>query len=501
MTVSPRWQPKGAAAGLTVIILLMSAALRLHQATMPEIWYDEAFSVLLGRLSVEEILFHTARDVHPPLYYLILHYWMNGFGSDPLAARSLSIVAGVVTVGVAMLLTRQLASRRAALLAGLLSAFFPIAIRYSQEVRMYALLGLLLFTAIYMLWLWVSRQRTLYLVAYGVLMVAALYTHYFALLCALANWVYLSLTRDARGKIQALSRAWWVVNAAVAIAYLPWLPTLFSQLDHRELVGWIVPTSFMSLPRIFWKAFTMHTSTAHTDVYAVLLSALLVLASLHLLRRDSKPGKPSVLLSCYCFVPVCVVWLVSIFMPLYIDRYLLFALLALPLVVAIAADTLPTRALWLAIVGCLLMELIGLAFFFNYQGKPGGELASVMGQVNAQWRAGDALLADREWSYFSIEYYNATGRPAFLYTRIAPDATGKAATTYGTLTLLYQRSDELYVANPQVLTRRFKRLWLVTDPTARDTPYVPLDGWVKVDEIVEGSTKAVLFAVPEQVNR
>jgi len=503
MTVSPRWQPKGATVGLAVIILLISGAVRLHQATMPEIWYNEAFSILLSRLSVEEILFHAARDVHPPLYYLILHYWMNGFGSDPLAARSLSIVAGIATVGVAMLLTRQLASRRAAVLAGLLLAFFPIAIRYSQEVRMYALLGLLLITAIYMLWLWVNRQRTFYLVAYGVLMVAALYTHYFALLCALANWIYLSLTRDARGKVQALSRTWWVANAAIAIAYLPWLPTLFSQLEHRELVGWIVryPTSVMSLPRTFWKAFTMNTSTAHTDVYAVLLSVLLLLAALHVLRRDSKPGKPSVLLLCYCFVPVCVVWLVSIFMPLYINRYLFFALLALPLVVAIAADTLPTRALWLAIVGCLLMELTGLTFFFSYQGKPGGELATVMAQVNEQWRTGDALLADRKRSYFSIEYYNATGRPAFLYTQIEPDATGKAATTYGTLTLLYQRSDELYVANPQALTRRFKRLWLVTNPTARNTPYVPLDGWVKIEEIVEGSTKALLFAVPVGVDR
>ncbi|MFP3562489.1 hypothetical protein SB861_69565, partial [Paraburkholderia sp. SIMBA_049] len=76
--------------------------------------------------------------------------------------------------------------------------------------------------------------------------------------------------------------------------------------------------------------------------------------------------------------------------------------------------------------------------------------------VNKYWRSGDALLGDRKRHYLSIEYYNATGRPAFLYTQIEPDATGKAATTYGTLTLFYQRSDELYVTTPQRLANHFK---------------------------------------------
>lgn len=503
MTLSLRWQGSGAKACVVVAILLISAALRVHQVTIPVIWLDEAFSVLLSRLSPEQIVFHTARDVHPPFYYLLLHYWMQGFGSDALGVRSLSVCAGVATVGMAMLLTRELASWRAAMLAGLLLAFFPMAVRYSQEARMYALLGLLLIAAIYMLWLWVSRQKTRYLVAYCVLMVAALYTHYFAALCALANWVYLSLARDAQGKVLALSRAWWVGHAAMVAAYLPWLPIVYRQLDHRELVGWIVryPHSIMSMPRTFWEAFTLRSEAACADVLGVLLSFFLLFASLRMWRHGLKPGQPTILLLSYCFIPVVVVWLVSFAMPLYINRYLLFALIGLPLVVAIAADTLQRRALGLTVVGCLLIELAGLAYFYNYPAKPGGNLGAVMAKVNEQWRTGDALLGDRKRSYLSIEYYNATGHPAFFYTQMQPDTTGKAATSYGTMTLFYQQSDALYVANPQRLAKHFKRLWLVTDPSAVKTPHMPIEGWVKTDEIVEGSTKALLFVVPEQATR
>lgn len=501
MSGSWRWQRRWAKAGVVLAILLASAALRLHQVSIPGIWLDEAFSVLLSRLEPAQILFHTARDVHPPLYYLTLHYWMQGFGSDALAVRSLSVCAGIATVGVGMLLARQLASWRAAVMAGVLMAFFPMGIRFSQEARMYALLGLLLLTTVYMLWLWVSRQKKAYLAAYCLLMVAALYTHYFAVLGALANWVYLLLTRDAQGKVLALSRPWWLGNAAIAIAYLPWLPVLYRQLDHRELVGWIerFPPSAMSMPSTFWKAFTLNGSAP--GVLAVLFTMFLLLASLRVLLRVSKPGQPSVLLLGYCFIPVLVVWLVSYAMPMYINRYLLFALLALPLVVAIAADVSPRRTLLLAVIGCLLMEVAGLAGFYDYKAKPGGDLATIMAQVNAQWRPGDALLGDRKRTYLSIQYYNATGQPAFLFTYIRPDTSGTSPTTYGTLTLFYERSDVLYVANPEDLAKHYKRLWLITDPSSVYTPIVPVGGWIKTGELAEGPIKALLFTVPEQAAR
>lgn len=502
MTISLRWH--GAAKTCVVLaILLIGTVVRLNQLTVPVIWLDEAFSVLLSRLAPEQILFHTARDVHPPFYYLVLHYWMQWFGSEPLAVRSLSVCAGVATVGIGMLLTRQLASWRATVIAGLLLALFPIGVRYSQEVRMYALLGLLLLTALFMLWQWVSRQKNIYLLAYCLLMVAAMYTHYFSALCALANWIYLSLSKDVQGRTLVLSRAWWVGHLLMVIVYLPWLPVLYQQLGHRELVGWIVnyPTSVMSIPQSFWRAFTLSVVTRYSDVFSVVLALFIVLASLRGLRCVMKPGQPSILLLSYCFVPIFVLWLASYVMPLYINRYLFFAFLGLPLVMAIAMDTGPKPIVFLALVGCLFIEFVGLANLYNYQAKPGGDLGALMAHVNERWRPGDAVMGDRKRTYLSVDYYNATGQPTFFFTPVEPDTSGQAATTYGTLTLFYQRSNELYIAKPQDLLQHFKRLWLITQPGAVNTTQLPIDGWVKTDEIVEGSFRALLFVAPERANR
>lgn len=62
------------------VVFFVAAIARFYNLTTTGIWLDEAFSVLLSVKSVSEILFHTARDVHPPLYYLILHGWINIFG-------------------------------------------------------------------------------------------------------------------------------------------------------------------------------------------------------------------------------------------------------------------------------------------------------------------------------------------------------------------------------------------------------------------------------------
>ncbi|MSE24761.1 hypothetical protein GKC32_09940, partial [Lactobacillus curvatus] len=86
---------------------------------------------------------------------------------------------------------------RAAVLAGILLALLPTAVRYSQEVRMYSLLGVWLLAATLALVYWVRQpERKRYLVAYALLMTAAFYTHYFTALCVLVHWSWLLLLRQ-----------------------------------------------------------------------------------------------------------------------------------------------------------------------------------------------------------------------------------------------------------------------------------------------------------------
>ncbi len=197
-----------------------------------------------------------------PLYFMLLHGWTGLFLETAFfSIRSLSALPGIATVGLGVWLVDLLATRRAALMAGVLLALLPTAVRYSQEVRMYSLLGLWLIGATIALVCWIKRpQRTRYLVIYTLLMSAAFYTHYFTALCVLCHWLYLGLIRVQSGyRLRHIQRSgWWLANVAIVALYLPWLPNLLDLVQHMDQlkangdVGWEAPVTLGSLPSMIW---------------------------------------------------------------------------------------------------------------------------------------------------------------------------------------------------------------------------------------------------------
>ena len=241
-----------------VPILALAMALRFYHLTSAAIWGDEGSSLLLSEYALADLWFHAAHDVHPPLYFLLLRGWIEVFGDSIGSIRSLSAIPGVAVVGLGIWLTRQLSTRRAAVLAGILLALLPTAVRYSQEVRMYSLLGVWLLGATLALVYWVRQpERTRYLAVYVLLMSAGFYTHYFTALCVLVHWAYLGL--QAPGQRLITRPAWWAANVAIVLLYLPWLPSLLDLVQHVEElkvggdIGWEEPVNLLSLPSMVWQ--------------------------------------------------------------------------------------------------------------------------------------------------------------------------------------------------------------------------------------------------------
>ena len=108
-------------------------------------WYDEAASYFSAIQSFPFGIVHHSltADLHPPLYFLLLHLWMKLFGNTDLAIRFFSLTLGVLTVPVMYLAGKSLNSKRTGILAAIFTAINSLLIYYSQEVRVYALVVLL----------------------------------------------------------------------------------------------------------------------------------------------------------------------------------------------------------------------------------------------------------------------------------------------------------------------------------------------------------------------
>ena len=135
-------------------IMLLAAALRFYRLDALPLWQDEAASLVHASRPFFSIW---GVDIHPPLYYLLLHLWLV-FGDSAFALRSLSALIGIATVPLVFAAGRVIGGARLGLIATLLLAIAPYHLRYTQEARMYALMT---FGAALALWglAWLLKNR------------------------------------------------------------------------------------------------------------------------------------------------------------------------------------------------------------------------------------------------------------------------------------------------------------------------------------------------------
>ena len=137
---------------LVIFITLVGYGLRVLLLDQKGMWLDETFSVWLAKHSVADMLAWTVKiDQHPPLYYLLLHFWMKLNGNEPYAIRLLSVLFGTAAIPLIYWIGKRMSGVMVGLAASVFLACSPFNIRFAQETRMYTLLILNAAAAIYAL--------------------------------------------------------------------------------------------------------------------------------------------------------------------------------------------------------------------------------------------------------------------------------------------------------------------------------------------------------------
>ncbi len=62
------------------------------------LWLDESLSVNISSLPLQQLPGALVQDGSPPLYYLLLHYWMMALGQSDFAVRALSGIISTATL-------------------------------------------------------------------------------------------------------------------------------------------------------------------------------------------------------------------------------------------------------------------------------------------------------------------------------------------------------------------------------------------------------------------
>jgi 4-amino-4-deoxy-L-arabinose transferase-like glycosyltransferase len=212
-------------------LVIAAAVIRVLVIDNQSYWADEALTAYEAGLplgSMLNVVLHV--ETTPPLYFLLIWVWGHAFGTGAVALRSVSTLAGIAVVPLAYLCGRELASRRAGVLAAAFVAVNPFLIWYSQEARAYMLL--VAFSGASFLWFARARREPSRrnLAWWAIWSSLALMTHFFAGFLVAAE--ALGLLWTVRTRLVAAAVA---VTAAVQAAMLP-----FALVDTGHGTGWIV---------------------------------------------------------------------------------------------------------------------------------------------------------------------------------------------------------------------------------------------------------------------
>ncbi|MBI5876298.1 MAG: glycosyltransferase family 39 protein [Chloroflexi bacterium] len=412
-----------------ILVLLVAFGLRLAQLTFQPLWFDEGWSVWFGVSSLPKMLERTALDIHPPLYYALLHGWIALADHGEFALRLLSVLTGVLLVALVYPLARGLLGDLSARLALVMTALSPLQIFYAQEVRMYGLVTALGLASSGLFWRALhghsGRPARRMWIAYAVVTAAAMYAEYYGAFIPLFHGIY--WLWQVRGRVWRRPSALGAF-AFAGLLYLPWVVYASSKLAAYvgdkvgiEQYAVLPPWDYAARHLIAFAAGHLTPDTAWLGWIAVVFAALALwgIAAARTPRGGSQSPRPALFLTLYLLVPFVAAYLVQMgfpFAPPRMERLLLlasppFLMLAARGLTAFIARAWALRS-WAALAGTVLTgavmlaaSALSLASFYNVPRYPEQDYRPLAERMDALSRPGDRVIAVHPWQVGFLRAY------------------------------------------------------------------------------------------------
>jgi len=367
--------------GALFLILAVGAALRFFSLGRQPLWLDEATDASFAARSLWNCVF--AENIHPPLYRVLLHFVVSGFGDSAATVRFLPALFGILAIPATVVLAQRVlpangakAGPKADLAVGALVATSPFLIYYSQENRNYSLFVLLSLLSTWAFLRFRDLGRGLWL--YATLSILLLYTHHLAVFVLVAHEiVYWAHLRQRVGD-------WLIARSAVVVALAPWMLWV-ARGYHSEARLFVSPALLIPVALLrFWVGYGVNVAdtariaqSLHTKLMEegpVLVPSLCVYAWLlwRGIRHTELTKDVKTLLTAIMFVPWIVLVLLAPWTQLTHERYLVFQAPFILLLVAAGFLTLHGESRLFAGLAVLIVVGFSLAAYYGAPGSAFG---------------------------------------------------------------------------------------------------------------------------------
>lgn len=473
--------------------------LRVIGLTHSSIWHDEGYTMWLLKYNIWEIIKRTARDVHPPGYYLLAKPWVNFWGSSEFSIRFFSLIFSVGIIYLVYIIVKEIIQKRAAFWSALFVALSPFMIRFGQEARMYGVVAFFTTLATYFFVKFIKEDNKKALIGYVLAVIVAVYTQYYAFFVIISHWLILSIytpgfwrfkwKESLQKKVYIFNVNWWLANAAIFLSYLPWFYVAYKQVTRVSTSYWIKPEWITS--RTIPGSVFQFLSYSHFDLFHeggwwgrlffwIVFAALFLFPLIFLRKKVALKNIISIYL--FGYLPMILVYVVSkIKTPIYQDRYFPFSAIGIFVLWGTAIGYLKNKKTRYALAAVLVAIMI-LGQFIMRQ-NVNHKMKQLSKSVMLQAQESDVFISGELYTFLDGAYYLGYDRLKLLSGPVDG---------YGETSLFYDQQGK-YIINPEILNNISGRLWLIGKS---DKDYFDQNkwvGWRGVTFFEEGGLRATLF--------
>ena len=302
--------------GLLGINLLLKT---LYLSTQP-ISHDEPFTIYHAQFDFFNIIHYLKNYNNPPLFELLLHFWIKGFGISAFAVRLLPMLFSSLSVIYIYKIGLLLYNQRIALVSSLLFTCSTFQIYYAHDCRVYSLFLLLTLISFFLFFKFVKDHSltTVYLIFFTLTNVLLVYAHYFGFI---VWFLQMGIILCWHLKSKQLFNKVLISFTISLLLYAPQLILVISHfLDSAKNGTWLKsPNGLESIYNMLW-------SFCNEPVVTVLIIALFIatLIKYILVRKKIVVTIDTKYILIWFILPFITMFLISYKVPMFLDRYLIF---------------------------------------------------------------------------------------------------------------------------------------------------------------------------------
>lgn len=422
-----------------------------------------------------------AQESHPPLFFLLLYFWMKLFGFSITSGRLLSLLFCMATLPVFFLFVRRMAGERAAWIACLFWAIAPLQSMMALQIRAYAMLVLLQLATVWLTFEILEHgpetRRVSALVWLGVV---GMLVHYFFALTTFLEGVALLTQRRLWKTALKVGLIWTAVLAGLGVYLVKqpsWAghPEKFTTWDLYE--RFLNSTDWLPTFLVFLVSDRMRVGYPATLLQFawVKLVIVAIVPGLMLAAVRRLPHRRMVFLLVWLTGPVSITFLADVAgnsSNAMVPRYFVGSALALYVLLAVGLEGLQVPLRW-PLLGTLVAAIVvGQAAL---RAEPvgtfvdGTDCRQAAQQVVREWQPGDLLVVQSAFppSAICMAHYLPAETPLLALTYL-PRPTIGAVVVPATFDTLVPRYEKWVQGHPHLWVARM------------NIPYSPLvmDEWL-----------------------